>query len=145
MGLRQHLNEENPRYRQDMYRGEVDDDQTMTGLMGTTTLTGDEDVEDVEDGDEELDAEGEATETWKNGLAVQCEDKVELYLHYRYTPTRKTTKRIGIGLHGWPDVDQGRIIEVFPSDGGREDDKTQARAALWYQIILSMGNRAFAG
>jgi len=63
MGLRQHLNEENPRYRQDMYRGEVDDDQTMTGLMGTTTLTGDEDVEDVEDGDEELDAEGEATET----------------------------------------------------------------------------------
>ena len=63
MGLRQHLNDENPRYRRDMYRGEVDDDQTMTGMMGTTTLTGDEDGEDVEDGDEELDAEGEATET----------------------------------------------------------------------------------
>jgi F-box and leucine-rich repeat protein GRR1 len=41
---------------------DVDDDQTMTGMMGTTTLNGDEDGDVDADGDEDLENE-DATQT----------------------------------------------------------------------------------
>ena len=39
---------------------DVDDDQTMTGMMGTTTLNGDEDGDVDGDGDEDLETEDPA-------------------------------------------------------------------------------------
>lgn len=58
--LRTYLNQQNYAMGDDFDPQTVDDaddDQTMTGMMGTTTLNGDEDVDVDGDGDEELDAD----------------------------------------------------------------------------------------
>jgi F-box and leucine-rich repeat protein GRR1 len=61
--LRTYLNQQNYAIGDDYdHRSidDVDDDQTMTGMMGTTTLNGDEDGDVDADGDEDLENEDPA-------------------------------------------------------------------------------------